>query len=109
MIELGQLEKRHAEIEKNGLQVIVASVEGPDLAKQTQADFPHLRVVSDETKSLTNAIGGLHVGAAPDGGDAAAPTTFHIDTAGRVKWYFRPSRHLNRLSPDELLKAATQS
>ena len=32
---------------------------------------------------------GLHVHSAPDGGDSAAPTTFHVDRAGRVKWHFR--------------------
>ena len=46
MIELGQLEEHHAEFEKRNTRVVVASVEGPDEAKETQKQFPHLVIVA---------------------------------------------------------------
>ena len=105
MLELGELESQHAEFEKRGIRVVVVSIEGQEDAKQTQADFPHLQVVSDEARKLADAAEAVHFGANPNGGDALAPTTILIDGTGTVRWTFRPDRVPTRLSPAQVLAA----
>jgi alkyl hydroperoxide reductase subunit AhpC len=108
MIELGQLERRYADFDRRNTQVVVASVEGLDAARQTQEDFPHLVVVSDERRELTNVADVIHPHSAPDGGDTSAPAVVLVDRQGTVRWTSRPERFLDRLSPDELLAAIEQ-
>jgi peroxiredoxin len=105
MIELGQLEAHWREFEGRNVRVVVVSVEDPDAAKATQADFPHLVVVSDAGRGLAGAAGVIHPHSAPDGGDSAAPTTILIDGGGTVRWTFRPDRVPARLRPAEVLAA----
>jgi peroxiredoxin len=105
MLELGQLESHWQEFDKKGVCVVVVSVEGREAAAATQADFPHLVVVSDPERKLAEAVEVVHRRSAPGGGDTAAPTTFLIDGGGTVRWTFRPDRVLTRLSPSELLAA----
>ncbi len=105
MIELGQLEAHWQEFDQRNVRVVVVSVEDPEAARATQADFPHLVVVSDAGKSLAGAVAVIHPGSAPDGGDTAAPTTLLIDGHGLVRWTFRPERILSRLSPAQVLAA----
>jgi peroxiredoxin len=108
MTELVQLERRHQEFLGRNARVIVVSVEGPDDARKTQADFPHLAVLSDEGRSLSEAAGLIHPHAAPDGGDADVPTTILVDRRGTVRWLYRSPSVIARLSPDELLHAIDQ-
>lgn len=105
MIELGQLEAHWQEFEKRKVRVVVVSVEGPEDAKATQAEFPHLIVVSDAQRKLSGAIDVIHQHSAPDGGDTAAPTTILIDGKGTIRWTFRPDRVFHRLSPEQVLAA----
>jgi alkyl hydroperoxide reductase subunit AhpC len=105
MTELVQLERRHEEFPKRNARVIVVSVEGPDDARKTQADFPHLTVLADETRGLSEAAGLIHPHAAPDGGDADVPTTILVDRRGVVRWIYRSPSVIARLSPEELLRA----
>jgi peroxiredoxin len=105
MIELGQLEANWQDFEKRKVRVVVVSVEDQEAAKATQADFPHLIVVSDAERNLSSAIDIIHPQSAPGGGDSAAPTTFLIDGDGTIRWTFRPDRVLYRLSPAQLLAA----
>jgi peroxiredoxin len=105
MIELGQLEGSWQEFAKRNVKVIVVSVEDGNAARATQADFPHLVVVSDAERKLAEALAVIHTGSAPGGGDAAAPTTILVDGGGTVRWVFRPDRVLTRLSPSEVLAA----
>jgi peroxiredoxin len=105
MIELGQLEGHWQEFEKRKVRVVVVSIEDQDTARATQADFPHLVVVSDQQRHLAEAVAVIHPGSAPDGGDSAAPTTLLVDGRGTVRWTFRPDRILTRLSPSQLLAA----
>jgi peroxiredoxin len=105
MIELGQLEGQWQELEKKKVRVLVVSVEGRKAAEATQAQFPHLVVVSDAQHQLTEAAASIHPHAGPDGGDTAAPTTLLIDGNGKVRWTFRPDRILVRLSPSQVLAA----
>jgi len=44
----------------------------------------------------------------PSGGTTVSPTTVLVDRHGRVRWVFRPSRFINRLSPVELLAAVDE-
>ena len=105
MTELGQLEGSWQEFEKRNVKVIVVSVEDGEAARATQADFPHLVVVSDAERRLAEALAVIHPGSAPGGGDTAAPTTILVDGGGTVRWTFRPDRVLTRLSPSQVLAA----
>src|SRR5262245_51646855 len=105
MLELGQLESRWQEFEKRNVRIVVVSLEDRKDAEATQADFPHLVIVSDAGRSLIDAVAVLHPHSAPGGGDSAAPTTLLVDGAGVVRWTFRPDRVLTRLSPEEVLRA----
>jgi alkyl hydroperoxide reductase subunit AhpC len=109
MVELGQLERRHEDFAKRNARVIVISMEGMDDAKKTQADFPHLLVLADEGRGLSNAAALVHTHAKPDGGDADMPTTILVDRKGVVRWVYRSPEVIARLSPDELLQAISQN
>jgi peroxiredoxin len=108
MIELGQLEARHADFDKRNTRIVVSSVEGLDDAAKTQADFPHLVVLSDHERKLSDTVDLIHKNSGPDGGDTSAPTTILVDRQGFVRWLFRPDRVLTRLSPSELAAAVDQ-
>jgi alkyl hydroperoxide reductase subunit AhpC len=101
--ELGELERRHEEFDRRHTRVVVVSVEGLDEAKKTQEAFPHLVVVADADRGLTNLADVIHPHSGPEGGDTAAPATLLVDRGGTVRWAYRPDRFLSRLSPDELL------
>jgi peroxiredoxin len=88
--------------------VIVVSMEGPDDARKTQAEFPHLTVLSDQGRGLSEAAGVVHPHAAPDGGDAAVPTTILVDRRGVVRWLYRSPSVIARLSPEAVLQAIDQ-
>lgn len=105
MVELGELEAHHEDFARRNTRVVVVSLEGPEQARQTQADFPHLTVVTDADRNLINVVNAIHRRSAPNGGDTAAPTTLLIDRQGTVRWLFRPERHIVRLTPTELLAA----
>ncbi len=80
-------------------------MEDQNAAKATQADFPHLVVLSDAERKLSDAVEVIHPRSAPDGSDTAAPTTILIDGSGTVRWTFRPDRVFNRLSAAQVLAA----
>ncbi len=105
MIELGQLERRHEDFAQRNVRVLVVSVEGLEDAGKTQADFPHLLVLADEQRGLSEAAGVIHPHSAPDGGDTDAPTTILVDQDGTVRWLYRSPEVIARLSPDEVLQA----
>jgi alkyl hydroperoxide reductase subunit AhpC len=109
MIELVQLERRHAEFRQRHTRVLVASVEGQGDARKTQADFPHLIVLADQAGSLSQAAGLIHPHAGPDGADIDVPTTIIVDRKGTVRWLYRSPEVLARLSPDEVLQAIDQN
>ena len=108
MIELGQLERRHEDFTRHNTRVIVVSVEGLDDARQTQADYPHMLVLSDQGRGLSDAAGLIHVNANPHGGDADVPTTILVDPHGTVRWLYRSPAVICRLSPDDVLQAIDQ-
>ncbi len=82
MIELGQLERRHEDFARRNTRVIVVSLEGLDDAKKTQAEYPHLLVLADQGRGLSEAVDLIHSHAAPDGADADTPTTILVDRHG---------------------------
>jgi alkyl hydroperoxide reductase subunit AhpC len=108
MVELVQLERRHEDFDRRNARVIVVSLEGLDDARKTQSDVPHLLVLTDAGRGLSDAAGLVHPGAAPDGSDADAPTTILVDRHGTVRWLYRPPAAISRLSPDEVLRAVDQ-
>jgi peroxiredoxin len=83
-------------------------LEDLEATKDVQGRFPHLVVVSDAERKLTDAAGVLHRGSKPGGGDTSAPTTFLIDGTGTVQKVFRPDRVTSRLSPSEVLDAVAR-
>ena len=105
MIELGQLERRHAEFDRRGVRLVVVSIETPEDSHKTQADFPHLRVLADHDRALANAAGMIHENSGPGGSATSAPTTILVDRSGIVRWLYRPPSAVSRLSPDEVLDA----
>jgi peroxiredoxin len=109
MVELGQLDRRYDDFDKRNARVIVISVEGTEDATATQKQFnDHLLVLSDQGRGLSNAVKLIHEKAAPDGGDADYPTTILVDRHGTVRWLYRPSAVIERLSPDDVLQAVDQ-
>jgi hypothetical protein len=44
----------------------------------------------------------------PTGAETVSPTTVLVDRHGRVRWVFRPTRYINRLSLAELLAAVDE-
>jgi alkyl hydroperoxide reductase subunit AhpC len=109
MTELVQLERRHEDFPKRNCAVVVVSVEGLDDAQKTQADYPHLTVLSDEARSLSEAADLIHLRVAPNGGDADVPTTILVDRRGIVRWLYRSPSVIARLSPDDVLRAIDQN
>ncbi len=109
MIELGQLERHHEEFAKQDARVVVASLEGSEEARQTQADFPHLLVLADNNRKLANAAGVIHERSTPEGGDTSAPTTVIIDQRGIVRWLYRSPSAIARLAPYEVVRAVIES
>ena len=109
MTELVQLERRHAEFPDRGTRVVAVSVEDLEDARKTQADFPHLTVLSDGARGLSEAAGLIHEHAAPDGSDADVPTTILIDRRGTVHWLYRSPSVIERLSPEEVIWAVDQN
>jgi peroxiredoxin len=108
MIELGQLERRHEDFARRGARVIVISLEGTDDAQKTQAEFPHLLVLADQGRGLSEALSLIHPHSGPNGGDTSTPTTILVDRRGTMRWLYRSQRVLARLSPDEVLEALDQ-
>jgi peroxiredoxin len=105
MVELGELEGHHERFDEKRVRVVVISNDDQQTAQKTQADFPHLVVVSDHEQNVAKALQVIHAGAGHEGEDTNAPTTFLVDGSGQVRWFFRPSHIIVRLSPDELLRA----
>jgi peroxiredoxin len=60
-------------------------------------------IVSDAQQNMAKAIQVIHPNAGHDGGDTNAPTTFLVDGNGTVRWLFRPSTVMTRLSPEEVV------
>jgi len=108
MVELGQLEKRHADFEQKNTRIVAASVNGPKASQQTQAELPHLTILSDHDRKLVNALGAVHPHGFSDGSDAAAATTILVDAKGTVRWLYRPGLGIDPLSPDEVLTAVAR-
>jgi hypothetical protein len=65
--------------------------------------------VSDAQQSMASALQVLHTGAGQKGDDTNAPTIFLVDGIGTVRWFARPERFLDRLTPDELLAAIDEA
>jgi hypothetical protein len=88
--------------------VIAISLEGTDKAAKTQEQNPHLLVLADQGRGLSEAAKLIHSHAAPDGSDADMPTTILIDRQGVVRWIHRPTEIVSRLSPPEVLQLIDQ-
>ena len=108
MIELAQLEAQAGEFDKRHVRIIAVSLDDLEDSKATQTKFPHLVVVADFEKKMSEALQVIHGNEGPGGASTNAPTTILVDGQGVVRWVFRPDRFLTRLSPEELLRAVDQ-
>jgi peroxiredoxin len=108
MVELGQLEAKIGEFDKRHVRILAISLDDLEDSKATQAKFPHLVVVADFDKKLSEAVKVIHGNEGPGGAVTDAPTTILVDGQGVVRWVYRPERFLTRLSPEELLTAIDQ-
>lgn len=93
------------EFDKRKVRIVAVTLEDCNDAEFTQKQLPRLTVVSDSEQKLTGAVQAVDVGANPNGGDLAAPTTILLDGEGTVRWMFRPERYIVRISPEEILAA----
>src|SRR5437868_14487542 len=103
MAELGELEKHHADFQTRNVQIMAVSNDDSPTSQATQKDFPHLVIVADTEQRMAKALGLVHAGVGPGGTDTNAPTTILVDGSGVVRWFFRPDRFIDRLSPEEVL------
>jgi peroxiredoxin len=103
MVELGQLEKQHAEFVSKGIRIVAVSLDDIAETKQTQESFPHLTILSDHDQSLARAADVIGPHYSPTGEIAVSPTTVVLDKAGDVRWVYRPGSYTSRLSPQDLL------
>lgn len=103
MTQLKDLEAHHDDFAQADTEVVVVSLEDAETAAQTQRDFPHLTVVSDERRELSGAIDLINKAFAPDGSDCAAPTLLLVGQGGKVRWLHRPTRFIARPSAAELV------
>ena len=103
MIELGELDRRREEFTLRGVRVFAISVDGVGDTRNLQEKFQSLRMVSDEEGNLARALSLVHEGKGPDGRDIMVPTTLLVDGEGVVRWTYRSTQVVARLSPDELL------
>ncbi len=109
MKELVQLDRRNDDFARRQTRVIVISTEGLEDARKTQAQFPHLIVLSDEGHGLSDAANLIDPSdKGMNNTDIDMPTTILVDRHGTVRWLFRPGEVITRLSPDEVLEAVDQ-
>jgi len=105
MIELGQLDAHHEEFARRKTEIVVISLEDQKDAQVTQKEFPHLVVVADAARKLSEAVEVIHQNSNPHGGDTSAPTTLLVDGNGIVRWVHRPDLVFGRLSPADVTAA----
>jgi peroxiredoxin len=103
MVELGELEKRHAEFEKRNVRVVGISPDNLEDTKKTQEKFPHLTILSDEDLKMAGAVQVIHKGAGDKGQDTNVATTILLDGKGEVRWVYRSDRFIERISAEALL------
>ena len=109
MLELGELDRHHAEFQQRNIEIIAVANDTPELAQETQKKFEHLRIVADTQQPMAKALKVLHPGMGPDKSDTNAPTTILVDGSGTVRWLFRPDRFVERLSAEEVLAAINEA
>jgi peroxiredoxin len=104
MIELGELDRHAADFAARGAKMCAISVDGLEDTKAVQAKFPSILLVSDESQSMSKALGTMHEGAKPGGGDVSAPTTVIVDAQGVVRFLYRPGNVAERIGSQKLLE-----
>ena len=107
MVELGELEKHHADFDQRNVRLVAISQDDLENSKKTQGAFPHLQIVSDAKHNMGDVLkltDEAHHG--PGGVDTNAPTTMLVDGTGAVRWIYRADRFMVRLSPEELVQFA---
>lgn len=92
-----------ARFKQYSTKIYAISVDPPEIARETQQQYPGIRIVADPDRRMANAFRTVHEKAGPAGEDIHAPTTLLVDREGTILWTHRPDRVLTRLTPDQLL------
>lgn len=109
MVELGELEKRHADFDKRNVQIVAVSPDNLEYTKKTQEKLPHLTILSDEELKMAGAVEVIHKGMGDKGQDTNVATTILVDGKGEVRWVFRADRFIERIPTDALLEAVDKN
>jgi peroxiredoxin len=106
--ELRELERQHGDFDQKQVKLYVISNDDLTAAKQTQAEMPHLIVLSDADQSAARALQLIHPRASNTGEDTNAPTTILVDDQGKVRWIARNRNFLQRFTTKQLLDVIDQ-
>jgi peroxiredoxin len=105
-IELRGLDRRYEDFARRKTRVVAVSLADTRFAREMQVTFPHLVVVSDWGGNVSEAAGLLPLRTVSGYRETTVVrTTILIDRGGTVRWLYRPRHGLERLSPDEVLRA----
>ncbi len=85
---------------------MAVSTDAPEALASLQEALPAtVRLASDAGGTALAALGLVHAGAGPDGGDIAHPATFVVDAAGTIRWSHVARDLLDRPAPGAVLDA----
>lgn len=71
------------------------------MVEQQKLPFP---ILADEQRTLITALGLVHEGGGPDGGDIAIPAHVLVDDERQVRWKYVSDRIQNRQDPQRVLE-----
>lgn len=103
--ELRGLGAINDDLKEMDARLIGVSVDPPEksreVADRLKLPFP---LLSDSQHELIAALGLVHKGGGPDGGDIALPAQVLVDPSGRILWEYVAGRIQSRLSEGQVLE-----
>jgi peroxiredoxin len=83
--------------------VIAVSVDPPaESQRLAQAEDLRFPILADSELALIRALGLVHPGGSPAGGDIAVPAMLLVEAGGRVRWRHRAGAIQERPDPSDL-------
>jgi peroxiredoxin len=90
--------------------VAAVSADPPEISRRQRASqgytFP---ILADVDRQVIRRYDLLHAGAGPEGVDVARPAEFLIDAKGIVRWANLTESYTERVTPEEILRAAEKA
>ncbi|MFQ5915257.1 MAG: peroxiredoxin family protein, partial [Nitrospinota bacterium] len=104
-VELGQLQRRAAEFEEAGVEVIPVSADRPEESEKLRKKLSsRFRYLCDVDARAAETLGLLHVKGHPsEKRDIATPAMILVDERGIVRWVFKPRNYRVRADLDNVL------